>query len=138
MRISEEQDRRKRESSALERLPSALEDVRNAVAQCVEAYQGAFAPEAATLDPGTTKIRVITREEKEGRWEQVARIEVTSVPSLPGLQIDLGNGEPLLIEIGLLPGDKLYYRDREKDQYVTMDELTRRILDSAMFPRLSQ
>lgn len=138
MRISEEQDRRRRESSALERLPSALEDVRNAVASCIEAYQAAFAPEAATLDPATSKIRIVTREEKDGKWEQVARVDVTSVPGLPGLQIDHGTGDPLMIEIGLLPGDKLYYRDREKDQYVTMDELTRRILDRAMFPRLAE
>src|SRR5579863_4324315 len=133
MRITEEKDRRRRESNALDRLPSALEDVHAGLAACVEAYQQAFAPEAAMLDMHASKIRVVTRHEKDGTWQQSGRVEVTMVPAVPGLQIDYGAGEPLVIEIGLLPGDKLYYRDREKDQYVTMEELTRRILDKAMF-----
>lgn len=75
----------------------------------------------------------------DGKWQQTSRVEVTLVPKLPGLQIDHGNGaEPVLIEIGLLPGDKLFYRDRVQDQYVTMEELTRRILDRALFPKLGE
>ena len=61
------------------------------------------------------------------------------VPTLPGIQIDNGNGgDPLLIEIGLLPGDKLFFRDRAQDQYVTMEDLTRRILDREFFPKLGE
>jgi hypothetical protein len=41
-----------------------------------------------------------------------------------------------MIEVGLLPGDKLFYRDQ--DQFVTMEELTRRILDRALFPKLGE
>ncbi|MDR3698796.1 MAG: hypothetical protein P4L56_04115 [Candidatus Sulfopaludibacter sp.] len=139
MRISEEKDRRKRETATLERLPLALEDVHLSLVACVEAYQKAFAAEAVTIHLHTSRIRAIVREEVDGKWQQTARVEVTLIPTLPGLQIDHGNGaEPVLIEIGLLPGDKLFYRDRVNDQYVTMEELTRRILDRALFPKLGE
>jgi hypothetical protein len=139
MRISEEKDRRKREAAALDRLPKALEEVHRALVACIETYQGAFGPEAAELHHQPAKMRIISREELEGRWQQVARVEVAMVPTLPGIQIDNGNGgDPLLIEIGLLPGDKLFFRDRAQDQYVTMEELTRRILDRAFFPKLGE
>jgi hypothetical protein len=36
----------------------------------------------------------------------------------------------------MLPGDKLFFRDREKDQYVSMEEVTHRALDRAFFPKL--
>ena len=52
-------------------------------------------------------------------------------------QIDRA-GRPLTIEVGMLPGDKLYFRDMELDQYVTAEELTRRILDRGMFPKLPE
>jgi len=39
-----------------------------------------------------------------------------------------------MIEVGLLPGDKLFYRDQ--DEFITGEELTRRILDRALFPKL--
>ena len=139
MRISEEKDRRKREAAALERLPRALEDVHVALVGCIEAYQKAFGLEAADIYRQPSKIRVLSREEAEGKWKQVARVEVVLITTLPGLQIDNGmGGEPLLIEIGLLPGDKLFFRDQARDQYVTMEELTRRILDRAFFPKLGE
>jgi hypothetical protein len=139
MRISEEKDRRKREAATLERLPRALEEVHRGILACVETFQKAFGPEAADIHLQSSKIRIITREEVEGRWQQTARVEAVLVPTLPGFQIDNGaGGEPLLIEVGMLPGDKLFYRDRAKDQYVTMEELTRRILDRAFFPKLGE
>ena len=139
MRISEEKDRRKRETATLNRLPDALAEVHGALLKCIESFQSAFGPEAADIHLQSTKIRVIAREEVEGRWQQAGRVEVLMVPALPGFQIDNGTGgEPLLIDVGLLPGDKLYYRDRAKDQYVTMEELTRRILDRAFFPKLAE
>jgi hypothetical protein len=39
------------------------------------------------------------------------------------------------IELGLLPGDKMYYKDGDK--FLTMEELTRRILDRSLFPKLA-
>jgi len=139
MRITEEQDRRKRETATLERLPSALEEVHEELRGCVEAYQAAFSPESASIHMHISKIRVILRDQVDGKWQQTRKLEVVIVPTLPGFQIDNGTGgEPLLMEVGILPGDKIYYRDRAKDQYVTMEELTRRILDRALFPKLAE
>jgi hypothetical protein len=139
MRITEEKDRRNREAATLERLPRALEEVHAALVACIASFQAAFGPEAADIHLQTSKIRVVAREEVEGSWQQAGRVEVLVVPTLPGFQIDNGSGgEPLLIDVGLLPGDKLYYRDRVKDQYINMEELTRRILDRAFFPKLSE
>ena len=82
-----------------------------------------------------SKIRVNIREEQDGKWQQHAKIEMSIIASLPGFRIERG-GEPLMIEVGLLPGDKLFYRD--KDEFLTMDELTRRTLDRALFPKLGE
>jgi hypothetical protein len=137
MRIAEENDRRRRQSATLERLPSALEEVREQLRICVETYRQAFGAEAAEIAGDAHKIRVTVREQRDGSWPPGQTIEITAVPSIPGFQVDRA-GEPLFIEIGLLPGDKLFYRDRAKDQYVTMEELTRRILDRAFFPKLGE
>lgn len=133
MRISEENDRRKKEENTLQRLPSALDEVYNEVKDCVEEYQRAFGDDSVDLQRSTGKIRIVVRGEKE------ARAEVVTVPKIPGFQVDRGaGGEPLAIEVGLLPGDKLFFRDLQLDQYVTMEELTRRILDRVFFPQLSE
>lgn len=137
MRITEEKERRQREAQILERLPRALEDVHRVLAGCVESYMKAFGPEAAEIHLQASKVRITVREQREGKWQPAAKIEVAIVPSVPGFQIDRG-GEPFIVEVGMLPGDKLFYRDREQDQYLTMDELTRRILDRAFFPKLGE
>ena len=133
MRISEENDRRKKEENTLQRLPSALDEVYNEVKDCVEEYQRAFGDDSVDLQRSTGKICIVVPGEKE------ARAEVVTVPKIPGFQVDRGaGGEPLAIEVGLLPGDKLFFRDLQLDQYVTMEELTRRILDRVFFPKLSE
>ena len=40
----------------------------------------------------------------------------------------------LAIEVGILPGGNLFFRDAEK--YMTLEEMTLRILDRALFPKL--
>jgi hypothetical protein len=137
MRISEEQDRRKREAQILDRLPSALEEIHSALTDCLESYTASFGADAADMQLQASKIRVAIREEQDGKWQQRNKVEVSAVPTVPGFQIDRG-GEPLIIEMGMLPGDKLFYRDREQDQYLSMEELTRRILDRALFPKLGE
>lgn len=137
MRISEEQDRRHRQAQILERLPRALDELHRGLVACVDSYAGAFGPEASDIQMHGTKIRVTVREEKGGKWEQCAKVEATILPSLPGFRIERGapsDAEPLMVEVGLLPGDKLFYRDGE--QYLSMEELTRRVLDRAFFPNL--
>ena len=135
MRVQEEQERREREAQILERLPRALEEVYRHLAGCVETYTGAFGPESADIHLQASKIRITVREEQDGKWQQHAKVEISIVVSLPGFRIERG-GEPLMIEVGLLPGDKLFYRDQ--DQFLTMEELTRRILDRVFFPKLGE
>jgi hypothetical protein len=136
-RIGEERDRRRKEAAILARLPGALEELHRQLVECAEAYDAAFGPdEAAEVTFHTGKIRITTRARKSGRWDVVGKVEVTCLPSLPGFKIERGTEEPLLIEIGLLPGDKLYYRT--EDKYLTEEEMTRRILDRAMFPKLGE
>jgi hypothetical protein len=94
---------------------------------------GAFGPEAADIHLQASRIPITVREEQQGKWQQRAKVEISIVPSLPSLRIERGGG-PLLIEVGLLPGEKLFYRH----QFPTMEELTRRILDRAFFPKLAE
>jgi hypothetical protein len=137
MRITEESDRRQREAEIQQRLPVALEEVHGALKDCVDEYRAAFGDESAVLKLLPTRIMIDVRGQKDGRWEPAGRVEIVAKVGVPGFEVDRGEGiEPLTIEVGLLPGNKLYYRDRERDQYVTMDELTKRMLDRALFPNL--
>ena len=135
MRVQEEQERRQREAQILERLPRALEETYRQLAECVEAYAAAFGPESADVHLQASKIRIAVRDQQDGKWQQRAKIEMSIIASLPGFRIERG-GEPLMIEVGLLPGDKLFFRDQ--DEFLTMEELTRRILDRAFFPKLGE
>ncbi|HLK66514.1 MAG TPA: hypothetical protein VKU19_23935 [Bryobacteraceae bacterium] len=137
MRISEEQDRRTKESQILERLPRVMEELHDALAECLEEYTGVFGKESAEITLQSSRIHVSVRELQDGKWQQVSRVDVSIVPSVPGFQIER-ESEPLIIEIGLLPGEKAFYRDQKLDKYLGMEELTRRILDRALFPRLSE
>src|SRR6266536_2243343 len=137
MRITEEKDRRAREAQILERLPRALDELHKSLADCIEDYIRSFGMQAADVTQLGSKIRVVVREEHEGKWQPRGKVEITPVPTLPGFQIDRESG-PLVIEVGMLPGDRMFYRDQELDQYLTMEELTRRILDRALFPKLKE
>lgn len=137
MRISEEKDRRAREQMVLERLPQAFAQLHCSLAECLGSYTASFGLRSAEMDNQPPCIRIVVREESAGQWRERAKIEIVSLPSIPGFQIDSA-GVPLLIEVGVLPSDKLYFRDRDKDQYLTVEEMTRRILDRALFPKLSE
>jgi hypothetical protein len=137
MRISEERDRRQREAQVLERLPRALDEVHKYLKECVEDYQKAFGPESIEISGHLSRIRITVRDQREGKWEPIAKIEIQLDTKLPGFQVDRA-GKPLTIEVGLLAGDKIYFRDQELDQYVTAEELTRRVLDRGMFPKLPE
>ncbi len=137
MRITEEKERRQREANIRERMPRALQELRENLALCVEHYKESFGVEAAEMVSQSAGLRIVIREEMNGEWQEQSRVEVRTVIALPGFEIDRA-GKPLVIEVGMLPGDKVYYRDREQDQYVTLEELTRRILDRAFFPKLGE
>lgn len=133
MRISEEQDRRLRESTIRSRLPSALEELHQTLTECVESYKEAFGPRSASMHFVSGRMRIEIRDEVDTRWVARAEIIIANDPTIPGFRIERG-GEPYLVEVGMLAGDKLYYRDGE--EYITIEEVTRRILDRTLFPKL--
>jgi hypothetical protein len=135
LRISEEKDRREREARILERLPRALEEVYASLSACIEAYTQAFGPEAAQIRLEESRVVATVREQRQGGWEEISRVEISIAPKLPGFQVE-GAGEPLPIEVGTLPGDRMFYKHRDK--FLTLEDVTRRILDRALFPKLGE
>lgn len=130
MRIGEEQDRRQREADILARLGPALDEIQSIIGTCLDAYSAAFGADSANIrrESGVLAIRV---------GNPPGEVRVTADPEVPGFQV-ARKGSTMTIEIGILPGEKLFYRDRGADQYLTMDELTRRILDRVLFPKLRE
>jgi hypothetical protein len=128
MRIVEEKERRQREIRFQEALPRAFEDLHQHLAGCVDAYNQAFGAGAAALTLQNQALHLRVREPR-------GEMHISAVPALPGFQVDR-EGATLVIEIGLLPDDKLTYQDREKNEYLTLEEMTRRILDRVLFPKL--
>ena len=137
MRIQEEKERRQREKNIQERLPRALEELFQSLIVCVEDYTRSFGPESADAILLPAKIKVSVREPRDGKWVVASKVDVLSILALPGFQIDRGETS-LAIEVGLLPEDKLFYRDREQDKYLSMEDLTRRVLDRVFFPKLQE
>lgn len=137
MRITEEQERRRREAQIQDRLPRAMDDLCGALSTCVESYTQAFGAEAAEVQRESASVSVVVREEAGGQWQPRAKVEIALDEAVPGFQIEAG-GKTVLIEVGLLPGDKIFYRDKERDQYVSMDEVTHLALDRAFFPKLRE
>jgi len=135
MRISEEQDRRVRENNLHKRLPSALEELHESLTECLQVYTEAFGPRSASIHFITGRMRIEVRDEVDGRWVTRSEIIIANDVKIPGFRIERA-GEPYLIEVGVLAGDKIFYRDG--DDYITIEEVTRRILDRALFPRLAQ
>jgi hypothetical protein len=124
MRITEEKDRRAKESSIFSRLPSALEELRVNLGECVEAYNQEFAADRAKVEMSEGAIHITARD---------ALVRVSADTTLPGFRVERGP-EIFSIEVGLLPGDRLFFRDSEK--YLSVEEVTRRILDRLLFPKL--
>ena len=132
-RIAEELDRRQREARILERLPRAFEEMHASLAACIATYAKAFGPEIAGIRFEESRIVVTVREQRPGSGEETAKVEVSIAPKLPGFRVE-GAGEPFLVEVGMLPGDRLFYKLGEK--YLSLEDVTRRALDRALFPKL--
>jgi hypothetical protein len=137
MRIQEETERRERQAKNQERLPGALRDLHGHLAECIQDYTASFGCNSAEIVLLPDRIKVTVREEREGKWQALCKAEVISVPDMPGFRVECGEYS-MAVELGLLPSDKLFYRDREQDKYLTMEEFTRRILDRALFPALKE
>jgi len=136
-RIQEEKDRRRRESITLERLPGALEELHGILKDCIDSYKSVFPQETIESVLLPSRIKVTVRESEELRAAQVRKVEVIIAPELPGFRVDRGD-QAIPIELGLLGNDRLYYRDLERDRYLNMEDLTRRILDPLLFPKLRE
>ncbi|MBS1857390.1 MAG: hypothetical protein JST11_18625 [Acidobacteria bacterium] len=137
MRIQEEKDRRQREATTLERLPQALEELYEVLKQAIQSYAEVFGANTVDITLLPSRIKITTREQREGGWQNIGKVELTAVPEIPGFRVERGDYS-LAVEVGLLPSQKLFYRDREQDVYLTMEELTRRILDRVLFPKLRE
>jgi hypothetical protein len=137
MRIQEERERRDLHAKHVARLPAALKEIHDYIAQCVESYNENLGAGSAKVMLLPGRIEVTVREERDGEWQPLSKVEVISLPDLPGFRIERGEFS-MAVEFGLLPSDKLFYLDREQDKYLTMDEFTKRILDRALFPALRE
>ena len=135
MRIQEEQERRERESWIRERLPRALAELSEYMKACVVAYREAFGPESAEIVVSGDSVRATVLDEQAGVWRPRAEVAVETLGSLPGFRVVSG-GNAIEIQVGVLPGDRVFYKHGE--QYLTMEQLTRLILDRALFPQLGE
>lgn len=134
MRIQEEQERRQKESKTQELMPRALEELHSQLAECVERYKEAFGSKAADISKLDSKLRITVCDEKDGQWTPRAEVEVSLVLIPPAFKVERGGSDALRIELGLIPGDRLSYR--LADQYLNPDDVSRHILDRALFPKL--
>ncbi len=137
MRIQEERERRELQARHLERLPGALQELHDVLAECVQSYNENLGADSADIQLLPNRIQVTVREKRDGQWQALSKVEVICVPDMPGFRVERGEYS-LAVEVGLLPSDKLFYRDRELDKYLTMEEFTRRILDRTLFPALRE
>lgn len=128
MRISEEKDRRERESNILERLPIMMDEIRDALQLCAQQYNEAFGD-------GQIEVRMegATIVATANDQDPPATITVTAAPALPGIQV-AHETYSKDITVGILPGEGTFYKDGE--EFLTTEEMTRRILDRALFPKL--
>ena len=137
MRIQEERERREAYARQLSRMPAALQEIFDVLKECIDSFTDNFGADSADVVMLPGRIRVTVREQRDGKWETVSKVEVTGVPEIPGFRIQCGE-LTTDVEYGILPSDKLFYRDRKLDSYLNMDEVARRILDRALFPALPE
>jgi hypothetical protein len=128
MRIGEEKDRRDREAEVLARLPRAFDEMEASLTGCVEAFAAEFGGDSVKLRRDGLKLSA----NGDG-----GAVEVNPLLELPGIEIRR-NGSAREIKIGMLPGDRVFYLDVTADQYLSMDELSRLILDRVLFPKLQE
>jgi hypothetical protein len=127
MRIGEEKDRRDRETHILAMLPGAVNELHGSLSACIDAVNAAFTDAGAGVSKNDSGMRATAAG---GSVDIVIDLE------LPGFQVRRADGPGLSVRVGVLPGEKLYYFDVAADHYLSMEELTRRILDKILFPKL--
>ena len=115
--------------------PSPASD--GGVARRIEGVHESFGDESVDIQLFRGRIKVTVREFEEDKWQTTGKVEVVQAPDIPGFQIQRGEYS-MAVEVGLLPSNKLFYRDCEQDKYLTLDDLTKRVLDRALFPKLRE
>lgn len=135
MRIQEEQERRRKEARTQQLLPQALQDLHAQLAACVARYREAFGPESAEIANLVSKLRITIRDEQSGKWQPRGKVDITLVSLPPSFQIEIPEREPLIVEIGVLGGDRLSFKIG--DLFLTEEDLSRQILDHLLFPKLA-
>jgi hypothetical protein len=128
MRIGEERDRRAREAQILGMLPGAVNEMDGHLSACVREFNDAFGNGAADIRRSDQGLQV----RLDG-----ASVDVLTDPELPGFRVKR-EGWSMDVQVGVLPGDRLFYFDVAADQYMNLEELTRRILDRVLFPKLKE
>jgi hypothetical protein len=128
MRIGEEKDRRAREQQILGVLPGAIEDLGAQLGKCVDAFNAALVEPAGQMERTPEGLAVSSAER---------RVDVVTDTELPGFHVRR-EATSFAVQVGVLPNGKLFYFDVAGDQYLTMEDLTRRILDRVLFPKLRE
>src|ERR1035441_2362148 len=82
MRIQEERERRELQAKHLERLPAALQEIHDYLAQCIQTYAENFGADSADIVLLPERIQVTVREQRDGKWQRLSKVEVISVPDL--------------------------------------------------------
>lgn len=135
MRITEEADRRQREAKTLACLPGAFQELRGAIAVCLSAYCEAFGAASAELTETPAGLRVTAYDRGPAGRVEHARVDVSLVTELPGIRITSG-AEPVLIDMGVMPDGEVFYRLH--GSFLTMEDVTRSVLDRVLFPKLGE
>lgn len=128
LRIGEEKERRDREAQVLARLPRAIDEIEQNLAECIQDFGGELGGDTARVTRDGLNLQA---------YGDGGTVEVAAVLELPGIEIRRG-GAARQVKVGVLPGDKVFYLDVEADQYLTMAELTRLVLDRVLFPKLKE
>jgi hypothetical protein len=136
-RIEEEADRRRRETITLERLPVELAGLHGILKGCIASYQEIFPDERIEAALLPTGIRITVQEPYGPRSGPSRTVDVAIAQEIPGYRVVCGETK-ISIEAGILGNDTLYYRDQERDMFLNTEDLTRRILDRVLFPKLRE
>ena len=126
MRIGEERDRRAREKQILDRLPGAMDELEESVKACLDGYTAAFPGDPAA--PGRDGLRLgVTGT--GGAWRSRLR---RSFPDSRSRR----RARRSRFRSASCRATNCFISTWPEDRYLSMEELTKRILDRVLFPKL--
>ena len=80
MRIQEERERRELQRKHLERMPAALQEIHDYLADCIRSYTENFGSNSADIVLLPNLIKVTVREERDGTWQVAASYQTNAEP----------------------------------------------------------